>query len=344
MIFLRAIWNSVLDPRNFLTASISVAILSMLVSYIEVQFDAERELALRQGSPVPVAVQDFSPMYNVGPASEVLVYGEVNLDLAQDLVVSEDAAAGELMVVPVFPLSDAGTAIVQARGTGTDEAPAPSTQSNGANLPNALALVVLPKGAQSVANEAYFTDSVLGWGSFGKVVLLNGQRARPLDDVSSLARDSLLASGIALIEGFLVIDPFLSGRIAALTIDETRHSKLIMWFAVALLALATLLQLRTSMQPAPEYEEYYEDYEDEDPYYPMDLDDADAPKSAKVSNFAPIPSQSEIRAAEAAKAEAEREPHWTETTYAALGRIGSVLAAFAGRIKSRRLRQEDEAL
>ena len=111
----------------------------IVAGYVDYMGEADRELALRQGPPALVEIQDFRPGFDAGPADEVRLVAEFDLDSAVTVPVRGSDPARWQLLVPIFPVSDLGAALV-----------APKTRRFGALAAIALFLGVFPGNANMV--------------------------------------------------------------------------------------------------------------------------------------------------------------------------------------------------
>jgi hypothetical protein len=74
-----------------------------LWGYATVQENANRTLALRQGPPAPVAVEDYRRAANRGPAGEVVLRAVA--DPSRPLVLTMPRTGEPALAVPLYPLS-----------------------------------------------------------------------------------------------------------------------------------------------------------------------------------------------------------------------------------------------
>lgn len=284
-----------LQARHVLFAAAVVAGAGILAAYDDVQARAAHQLALRQGPPAAVAIQDFRPRRDTGLLGEVRILGEIDMDAAVTLPLRGATPPQQAEVVPLFPVSPAGAARLATQAGGEDGdgsvlAAQIARRAPGQAPRTALGFVVLPAVPGAAAPRlSDVAETVYGAGDNGMLVALNGTAGAP-DPVALLAEGALAARGLDLAAGFVAVQPFLSGRTAALAAPApSRLPYHLLALALALLATAGLLhllpgragQVATAPAGAPEGPEDYT-----------------PPPPSSHPEFAPLPSQGEIHAAD----------------------------------------------
>ncbi len=343
---LTGLWSRLTDPRKLLLVAALIAALGLIAGYVEVHQQADRELALRQGPPPAVAIQEFRTDTHLGPADEVVVRAEADFSRSVVLALPGDARQRRAVVAPLFPLSEVGSALVAA----ASETPASALSAQVArrapvptDAPSALGFLYhpLPADTPLPTDGSVTVAASFGEGRWGTVVELNGI-STTAGEFGLMAAGAFAALGIGLPDGALVVEPFTAGRVTALTAAEPTRSHVFLFyaaFALSVVALAAALRdgFLTPRAAAPV------SGEDETEEVPA--------AAASHPKFARIPSQREI--IEAAQRRAPPpQPHWALVTAQTLLRwswivlvaLGSLLGMLFRWLRSRLLRPEDEAL
>lgn len=245
----RRIVRRVTSPRRLMSVAVIAAALGLVVSYVEIQNRADLALALRQGPPQPVAVGVFQARSHVGPVGEIMVQGEIGMDLAQILEVTGPEAQKRVWLAPLFPLSAVGAALVN----GVEETGAVTLSAQvarrapevaGTAAPRGYVLwwlddTALPPGAAETIAVTHF-----GRGSHGAVVALNGRLVEEAQLAPEIT-EGLAAMGLPPGVDPVGVAPYPSGREAALRADPGQSLKRpLYWLAAVFAALAILEQLR----------------------------------------------------------------------------------------------------
>lgn len=196
--------------------------LGLLASYIAVHKQLEREHALRQGPPPAIAIQDLKPEQHASRGEEVRPIGEVDLAAIVTLHRRGGAPDDWVALVPVFPLSKIGSAVLASEGEGTPElvveAQIARRISEDIEPRQALGLYVVPATGPETAptDVSAIAETVLGEGEVGQVVVLNGAMF-DMSDLTLMAHGALAANGTVLPDTFLAFEPWPGGRDAALS-------------------------------------------------------------------------------------------------------------------------------
>lgn len=315
------------QPRVFLAMAALVATAGFVLGYVEVSRQADRVLALRQGPPAPVAIQSFERHRDLGPASELRIRAEA--DFARAIVLKLPGSPGEegTLVVPLYPLSEAGAALI---GPDAGAGAAAGADRGGDPRPAAVGMIVHPvagparqMGTLPVAH-AHLAANVHGLGRNGTVVELNGLMTDP-GGLGLMAAGAFTAMGIQADGAILAVLPFAGRREAILSENPVTGVARTLLFAAVLIAFAAPLSARVRQDRRRQVR------------YALDPDADDAPESRALDpRFQPIPSQREIFAA-SRRSERNDEPHLRSTLVATLGFL-------AQRFRSRLSRPEDGAL
>ncbi len=320
--------NNVFDPRKFLLVAGLLVAMGLITGYVDVQNRADRALALRQGPPPAVALQNFAPTLHTGPAREVTVLAEV--DLADPLLLSLRGSnpMKTAVVFPLFPISDRGAEVINARLEDPARVAVEGIETGPEfAFPNALGLLfhILPQGETDLSKLDAYLSQDLGSGAFGEVIELNGEAVEP-GSFTLMADGALAAKDLKLAQNYLAVAPYVDGRKAALALPpQSREHQKLYWAALVLVLLALLLSVRADRLASAQGG-------------PTDIDaDDDLDGASSHPMFAPIPSQSELRQAEMARTPG-RDPGITGAVARAIVRgFGAVLAS----VRNRRSRQED---
>ena len=334
------------DPRNALLAAAILAAGGIVAGYVDYMGEADRELALRQGPPALVEIQDFRPGFDAGPADEVRLVAEFDLDSAVTVPVRGSDPARWQLLVPIFPVSDLGAALVARRSGGDDavlSAQVERRAASGGARRTAIGFAVVPSTGPSAGlpEASALAEEVLGDGRAGTVVAVNGEMI-DAGMLTHVADGAFAVQGITLAESFVAVRPFLAGRVAALTAPRPATDRRMLFLtALALVVLAGALQVWKAMRARDAAENDDETDAGDMPQLPL-----------RHPEFAPIPSQREIRAADRIAAEQAVEPHparvFLGTLASGLWAMIWLAGAAIGRrlrdLRSRRSHPEDEAL
>ncbi len=336
----------ILDPRKVLLAALLVAAGGLFLTYAEVQNQADRELALRQGPPAPILIQDFDPEDDIAAAGEVRVFGEIDMSAAVTLPVRHSDPQAWVRLVPVFPVSDIGAALLaerEGKDAGVLKAQVERRVVSGVPNLSAAGVIIVPlSGPDAVPQDAAeFTEEIVGEGHFGAVALLDGE-ARDPREVELVAHGALAVMDISLADHFVSVVPYLKGRAAALTAPYPAGGQNLLFVAaLVLVAMAAAAQVWRSVLTGAGSGADDEDMPEENPA-----------QLKSHPKFAPLPSQREIRSAdlEAAKVAAGPNPVVSglkilgQGLWAMLWLAGRALGQWVRALRNRRSRREDEAL
>jgi hypothetical protein len=282
----------VLSPRAWMVTAIAAIAASFVVGYVDAQRTADRALALRQGPPPSVLLQNFRPGQHQGPAREVMVYAEA--DLASPVVVSIGPEGEEqtAVIVALFPVSLDGQRSLSARlsddaGLGAIR-PVPRP-SGDIVRPEAVG-VILHWAETADADPMMLIGRTYGVGRYGSVVEVNGERVSA-GDMSLVIKGAMAAQETRMSDDFLAIAPFEDGRVEALSTPASSGlQRLLLWGGVALGLGALLLSIgaRTTWSVAARV-----------PRMPGEQDRRLSPGSTEKarSRFQTIPTQDELYAA-----------------------------------------------
>jgi hypothetical protein len=264
----------------------------MVSGYVADQDYAERVMAIRQGPPAPVTLQDYSNR-STGPLGEVTIRAEVDI---RDLTIVQAPPSygqGELCILPLYPVSDQGNALI---GAARDAKSSPVSAQIARRLPvtqaptRPLAVMVqfVPAGTSHPPVSELFTAS-FGNGRYGRVVEMNGLLHRDSDAVP-LIEATFAGLGLTVPDKGPVVRPFSSDRLGDITADAVREAP------IPFYELALLLFLGSIMVAAHE-----RGYFDGLRVRRMRAEALRASVAASVGhdkslhpNFAPIPTQEEI--------------------------------------------------
>ena len=349
--FLSAALRWIIDPRSIFLAAALLAALGLVGGYVEVHERADRELALRQGPPKKVALQEFTPVMHLGPADEVRVDAEA--DFTRSSIISNPGEGGmrHALIVPLFPVSDLGKARI---GAGEAENNALNAQVarravGGTESAVSLGYLVHPLASREAApaDPTALAEKTFGTGRYGTVAEINGQVGKS-DGLGLMAAGAMSAMDITLAEQHLVIRPFAGARQLYLGGRPPDYGFVtLLGGAIFLSLLGAFLAFRAASQADGFAVGLVRDEDYEPRYQPRTPSGAPTGKHPK---FAPIPTQEEI--IEATQVRSPARPHWAVTGAMAFLRglwiVLTVIAAgfvWASRaLRNRQSRQEDEAL
>ncbi len=322
--------SSVLEPRKFLLVAGLLTAMGLVTGYVDVQSRADRALALRQGAPAAVALQDFAPLLHIGPAKEVTVLAEADLADPIILTLRGSNPMKTAVVFPLFPISDTGASVIRARLDDPAQIVTDGIETGPSfDDPNALGLLfhILPQGDRDLSGLDSYLSQEIGQGAFGEIIELNGEAVEP-GSFTLMADGALSAKEQRLANTFLAVAPYVDGREAALALPPPmrEHFKLY-WAALVLVLIALLVSVRADRDGA---------YSGERGAHEVDEDFGGGMGSHPF--FAPIPSQSELQ-------QAERSSGQVAATSSLAGiALRKLWQRATLSVKNRQPRREDEAL
>jgi hypothetical protein len=190
MRLVRVIVGFLLAPRQLFALAAFCMAAGLFWGYATVHENANRKLALRQGPPAAVAVEDYRRGANRGPAGEVVLRAVA--DPERPLILVMPGTEDRRLAVPLFPLDGEEGAM------------------------GAILLPLAPGEAVDPATLATRLD--------GGVVEVNG-RAVDAGDFPLILAGALATEGRYVGEKFVAVQPYLDGREAALQpiVDPSLH-------------------------------------------------------------------------------------------------------------------------
>ncbi len=194
MHLVRIIVGWLLSPRRLLALAGVCMAAGLLWAYATVQENADRALALRQGPPAPVAVEDYRRIAHRSPAGEVVLRAAA--DPSRRIVLTMPGTGDRRLAVPLYPL---------AGGEG------------------ALGAILLPLAPEEGLPPAEALAEILSDG----VVQVTGRAVDPGDFPLILA-GALAVEGRWVGDRFVAVQPYPEGREAALQ-PVTDRSRQWLW-------------------------------------------------------------------------------------------------------------------
>jgi hypothetical protein len=190
MRIVRVILGFLLAPRQLLALAAFCMAAGLFWGYATVHENANRQLALRQGPPAAVAVEDYRRSANRGPAGEVVLRAVA--DPTRPLILVMPGTADRRLAVPLFPL-DGGE--------------------------GAMGAILLPLAEGETVDPAALAAR-LGDGT----VEVNG-RAIDGGEFPLILAGALATEGGFVGETFVAVEPYIHGREAALQpiVDPSLH-------------------------------------------------------------------------------------------------------------------------
>lgn len=182
MRLVRIIVGWLLSPRQLFALAGLCAAAGLFWGYANVHENASRTLALRQGPPPAIAIENFRGALDHGPAGEIVLHA--GADLAEPLVLTLPRGGARALAVPLFPV-------------------------NGGEVALGAILVLLEDGAELPAAAG------LAAGGADGLVAVNG-RTVPAGDFELVLAGALAVTGRSIGDSFVAVRPFLEGREAAL--------------------------------------------------------------------------------------------------------------------------------
>jgi hypothetical protein len=208
MRLVRVIVGFLLAPRQLLALAAFCTAAGLFWGYATVHENASRQLALRQGPPAAVAVEEYRRGANRGPAGEVVL--RAMADPGRPLILVMPGTDDRRLAVPLYPMGG---------GEG------------------AVGAILLPLAEGETVDPAALAAR-LGDGT----VEVNG-RAVDAGDFPLILAGALATEGRFVGETFVAVEPYLHGREAALQpiVDPSLHW---LWPVGAGVLLALLAALR----------------------------------------------------------------------------------------------------
>ena len=282
------------DPRKLILLAALLAAMGLIAGYVQVQFEVDRTLALRQGPPPTVTLQDYRASRDTGPAREVQVFAEADFGKAVILRQRGSKPERRVLAVPLLEVSEMGATLIDTT-TDRNKAALSAQVSRRAMAPEPeqapTALGVMMHGlfpGEVAPDPRDLAKNIFGQGRHGSVVRINGSRIRN-HEMLPMVDGAFMALGLDLSDEMLAIAPFAEGRMAYLTAPiEAKSHKWVYVLAAILAISALILSLRGTIR-------------DRDRLRASMLDDdvADQAEPSQRSvhpKFAPIPSQEELSA------------------------------------------------
>ncbi|MEM9343099.1 MAG: hypothetical protein AAGA87_08650 [Pseudomonadota bacterium] len=277
----RSGWRGLLSPKRLFSLAAVFAAAGFVAVYVDVIERVDRALALRQGPPQLVAIQEFSPGLHEGPVREVFVTAEAAFDRAVMVRLPDDREAVRALVIPLYAASDA------------TEMPK--------NAVMGLLYHPITPDLPEPTDPRAFADAVYGEGEYGTRIDLNGILA-DRRSFEPLAKAAFSEMGVMVTDSVLGIRPFAGRRTEMLEArPEPRLIQALFIISLSLFAASAAIAFQAPVSRP------LEDVADEE--------DTGAP--AQHPSFAPIPTQQEIAIEERALQEPDM-PHWSKK---ALGQI-----------------------
>lgn len=245
--------NELTEPRRMMLAAGLFVLLGLVVGFAQSSANSQREMALRLGPPAPVQLQDVQSR-NIGPAGEVTIWAEADLDAAVILKLRGPDKANRALVTPLFPMSNRGASVLQGSLISTD--PVAPRVSNGLIRRDVPALGVLlhilPPEQTTMPDVNALLGGVFGYGDHGAVVELNGLQVDAYG-YEAMIDGAFAAKGADLADRYLAVAPFAGGREAAFAAQPVGSTPILFFIGALLLAgIAGLGFLRERAREARE--------------------------------------------------------------------------------------------
>ena len=264
------------SPKGLVLLAALFAAAGFVAVYVEVIERVDRALALRQGPPQMVAIQDFRPGLHEGPVREVYVRAEAAFDHAVMVRLPDAREAVRALVIPLH---------------------AATVDGAGSDYPAGMGLLYHPitPDVPEPTDPRSFADAVLGPGLNGTLIDVNGFLA-DRRAFEPLADAAFAEMGVMVTDSVLGIQPFAGRRTAMLeTRPEPRLIQALFITSLGLFAVAAAIAFQA---PAPRLA-------------PAAGDDDEARTQSQHPSFARIPTQREIAIEEQAL-QTPIEPHWAK--------------------------------
>lgn len=313
------------DPRRILVFAAVFVLAGVVAGFLSVYDQADRTLALRQGPPAAVPLQHFDPMRNAGPAREVMIQAEADLDAPLVLSLRGSSPRRTALAVPLYRLSDLGAAAILAEsnddriGVGPQVARRTDVPAGPPAAEGILLIELKGRDPESVDIAAML--KTFGTGRFGTVLQVNGQSGDP-DGFALMMDGALSVDGMSLADDFVTVLPFEHGRLAALaeTVPVMDRGRVFFFLGAVVSTMALVLSL-WGFGPKDERHQIYE----------RERAGAQRWTSGKrdTRHFEPLPSQEEVNAADAA----EHPPSLAERLLRAAGQALSGAANRLARLR-----------
>ena len=250
---LKVLKSLISSSRLWLSAGVLSMFASILLGYHQNQLDAESALAQKITLPDAVVVQEFSSTANENEFGEVHVLAEVALDRAVRVDIGNESAPRLVDVVPMYPVSRQSFPVARSL-TQLKRRPAPRSDvaavaehSKALQRIESVPVGIVVFGADSESRPSDLLRMEKAQGLNGPLVDLMGKR---LEDaiVLDLATDLLAQKGVALIQGPLLVSPYLQGRTESVGPDFEYLQRALFWasllmISVGLASLSSLVPL-----------------------------------------------------------------------------------------------------
>lgn len=233
----------IIHPKRLFSAAVFSLSLGMVSSYVADHDHAERTLAIRQGPPDAVALQDYDGR-SAGPLGEVTLRAEVDVRELTIVPAPLSYGTGELCVLPLYPVSSRGAALIGAtRDAKSSPVSAQLSRRLPLSEPSSIPLAVLirfvPAGTPHPPMNELFTQN-FGNGRNGRVVELNGLLRKDGDAVP-LIEAAFAGLGHTVPERAPVIHPFSENRLAEITQGAVREAPVPFFQIGILLMIAAIM-------------------------------------------------------------------------------------------------------
>jgi hypothetical protein len=207
----RIVLGVLLAPRQLFALAAFCVAAGLFWGYATVHENANRKLALRQGPPAAVAVEDYRRGANRGPAGEVVLRAVADPD--RPLILVMPGTDDRRLTVPLYPLE------------------------SGESGDGAMGAILLPLAPGETVDPARLAAR-LGDG----IVEVNG-RAVDAGDFPLILAGALATEGRFVGARFVAVEPYLDGRDAALQpiVDPSLHW---LWGVAAGVLLALVAAVR----------------------------------------------------------------------------------------------------
>lgn len=212
-----------LPPLVYFIVAVSVVVLSGLMFFDHQRDEAAKAQARAGKRPEAVVIEQFDRTRNVGPADEVTVLGQLDVDRVVDVSKTKDGRETDRWTIaPIYPTN--------------------------AQAPNGAAPAVFVQHGS--LTEQQMVRLAVATGKFGPILLLNGKMEKHADGSEEVRK--ALDGRVAVAPEAIYIDPFEEGRLKGLEASSTGRNIAIFGLVVALAIAGYGIYRRWDLRRAPE--------------------------------------------------------------------------------------------
>lgn len=194
--------------------------------YLDFHADAARLLALRNGPPVLVDLEDFDPLRDSGPTGEIHLRAQLDMSMPVRVIYRRGMTFTRAFTVPLLAVH--------------------TSDNRDGQMPEILGYLYLSAPFRRVEILDVIQNLPLAQfeGAHGSIIEINGETGVP-GPIATRAAAALGARGRTSVESPLVVAPYPEGRAAALSRPRaSRWRHVLMVLAALLLVSGVLLERR----------------------------------------------------------------------------------------------------